>query len=77
MKVNLKCPIRIGKDRFAKGENEIPESLMDHWFVQALLKSGDMSLVEAQAGSPAEAKPKAPKSAKAAKPAPQPHKSAS
>ena len=46
MKVTLKCPIRIGKDHFKKGENEIPDSLKDHWFVQGLLKSGDMTLVE-------------------------------
>lgn len=73
MKVNLKCPIRIGKERFKMGENEIPESLKDHWFVQALLKSGDMTLVDA----PAQAAelPKAAK--KSAKPAPQSHKSAS
>lgn len=77
MKVTLKCPIRIGKVRFAKGENEIPESLQDHWFVEALLKSGDMTLVEAQPPSTAKSKAVAPKPAKAGKPAPQPQTSAS
>ena len=72
MKVTLKCPIRIGKLRFGKGENDIPAELHDHWFVQALLKSGDMIAEEAHKVAAKVAK------VKGSKPAPQPQaKSAS
>lgn len=69
MQVQLKGPKKLAGKLYKKGVHELPDALLDDWFLKALLKDGDAVLVE-KAITPIEAAP--PKGKAAAKSAPQP-----
>lgn len=55
MKVQFKYPRKIGGKVYGKGQHDLPEAHADHWFVQALIKKGDMVVLGepmAKAGKP-------------------------
>lgn len=45
MRVQLLYPRVLGGKLYPKGQHEVPDKLKADWFVKALLKSGDMSVL--------------------------------
>lgn len=77
MKAKFKGPRKIDGQFFGKGEHTLSEKLAGHWFVKALIKSGDIVVVHGavKAEAPSESAEKAEKSEKPEEKAhaPQPH----
>lgn len=72
MKAKFKHPKKIDGQFYGKGEHTLPDAHADHWFVKALIKSGDIVVLgEAKAQAPSESAEKAEKSEEKAQ-APQP-----
>lgn len=47
MKVSFKQPVKLGNSLYPRGEHEVPAADLNHWFIQALIKDGNASVVEA------------------------------
>ncbi len=46
MKVHFKYPRVINAKVHLPGEHSLEDSLADHWYVKALIKSGDVSVMD-------------------------------
>ncbi len=46
MKISFKAPRELGGVHYSPGVREVPDSLMNHWYLLAMIKSGTASIVE-------------------------------